>query len=143
MCHSAIRGTGTIGIELPFIAIYVQRVPAVPSDYISTLHRAIALFNWLRSLLALNISETLLIVVETSSPKTLNSISSTAQDSVITAKLEEHGESGECPLLCSALRCLCAAAALLPDGVSVTDTRYFLWSAHVFVLASEDSITRY
>ena len=36
MCHSAIQNTGTIGIELPFIATYVQRVPVVPSDSTGT-----------------------------------------------------------------------------------------------------------
>ena len=37
ICASAVQNTGTIGIELSFIATYVQRVPAVPSDYTGTI----------------------------------------------------------------------------------------------------------
>ena len=37
LCPSAIQGTGTIGIELPFMATYVQGVPFVPSDSTGTI----------------------------------------------------------------------------------------------------------
>ena len=37
VCASAIQDTGTTGIELPFIATYVQRVPVVPSAYTGTI----------------------------------------------------------------------------------------------------------
>ena len=65
----------------------------------------------------MNVSETLISVVQMPSRDKLNSIFSTAQDSVITERQEEHGGSGEAGkvLLCS---------TLLLHGVYVTDKSF-------------------
>ena len=88
MCQSAIQDTGTIGIGLPFIGTYVQRVPVVPSDSIGTTQSngTNRLYNSPFLASNVHISESLISVVQMPSRKKLDNIFGTAQYSVIGEK---------------------------------------------------------
>ena len=112
------------------VPVYVPALFRIPA-----LYRAITLFNRLYNspFFAGNyISETLISLVQMPLCKILNQqyLAQRKTEQCHNRKMRrawrKRGRSS-----CSALLCLCAAAALLLHGVSVTDRRFFFCGAHV------------